>query len=94
MEIETSEKKKGPEISVGLTTIEAEYLLQQWGRNELEEKKKSHVSLIDRLKPLLDSYPIFILLLLVSNHSGTATGAHAYNDLDSCDNRSCHFKLA
>ena len=44
MEIETSEKKKGPEISVGLTTIEAEYLLQQWGRNELEEKKKSHVS--------------------------------------------------
>ena len=32
--------------SVGLSTAEAEDLLRQWGRNELEEKKKSYVSIL------------------------------------------------
>lgn len=30
--------------SKGLTTFEAQQLLQKWGRNELEDKKKSKVS--------------------------------------------------
>jgi hypothetical protein len=32
--------------SKGLTTFEAQQLLQKWGRNELEDKKKSKVKKI------------------------------------------------
>jgi hypothetical protein len=41
MEIEIENKQFVP--SKGLTTLEAEDLLRQWGYNELEETKKSHV---------------------------------------------------
>jgi hypothetical protein len=42
MEIETIEVREFTP-SQGLTSVEATALLEKWGRNELEEKKKSHV---------------------------------------------------
>ncbi len=41
---EGAEKVKEFVPSKGLTTFEAQQLLQKWGRNELEDKKKSKVS--------------------------------------------------
>lgn len=41
MEIEIENREFSP--SKGLSTAEAQDLLRQWGRNELEEKKKSYV---------------------------------------------------
>ncbi len=40
------DQKKDFVPSKGLTTFEAQQLLQKWGRNELEDKKKSKVSKI------------------------------------------------
>lgn len=40
---EGAEKVKEFVPSKGLTTFEAQQLLQKWGRNELEDKKKSKV---------------------------------------------------
>ena len=56
--------------STGLGTFEADQLLQQWGRNELEEHHKSHV----RIDLVLILYFInqlvtcYCLFLLASNH--------------------------
>lgn len=41
---EGAEKPKEFVPSKGLTTFEAQQLLQKWGRNELEDKKKSKVT--------------------------------------------------
>ncbi len=43
MEEEGSGKVKEFVASKGLTSFEAQQLLQKWGRNELEDKKKSKV---------------------------------------------------
>ncbi len=47
---EGAEKVKEFVPSKGLTTFEAQQLLQKWGRNELEDKKKSKVSLFNVLE--------------------------------------------
>lgn len=51
MEEEGSHKVKEFTPSKGLTSKQAEELLEQWGRNELSEKKKPKVSFLAVILP-------------------------------------------
>jgi magnesium-transporting ATPase (P-type) len=57
---ETMDEAKTTEISAGLTSAEAERLLQEFGRNELEEKKKPKV--------FLNEHSYIVTLFIVQLH--------------------------
>lgn len=61
---EGAEKTKEFVPSKGLTTFEAQQLLQKWGRNELEDKKKSKILIF--LEQLWQPMPVMIWIAAIT----------------------------